>query len=583
LLIERLENHLACLAARSSIDTIRGEISSSCVKCATREKGLYQLTVPTGGGKTLASLRFALHHAAHHAMDRVVYVVPYTSIIDQNAQVARSIFAPLVESVGQIVVEHHSNLTPEQDTPESKLLAENWDATIIYTTGVQLLETLFASGTRGVRRLHQLANAVIIFDEIQTLPVRTVHLFNNAVNFLTGQCGSTVIFCTATQPLLDQVEPQRGSARLSAHSQMVCNPANLFRQLNRAKIEDKCRPGGWTEEEVESAASQLLDQAGSVLVVVNKKAQARNLYLRLRGKVERVYHLSTSMCPAHRMKVLDEIKRCLDPTSRSPVICVSTQLIEAGVDVDFGAAIRYVAGLDSVAQTAGRCNRNGTRPTGRVLIVNPANEDLTRLPEIRAAQEVCLRVLDEYRADPAAFDHDLQSPATMSRYYSYYFFGRKHEMAFPVTPHEIGRDDDLLALLSTNRFSVEAYKATFNRAPPYFLRQSFMTAAKNFKAIESETEGVIVPYGEEGNRIIQQLCAGSQVGERLRLLMEAQRYSVNLLPHEIRHFKDEGKLFEMWEGSSIYYLDEQHYSEEFGASFDIVAPRRILIDGGKYV
>ena len=535
LLIETLEAHLAGFTARSEIDEIRADISASCLKFASRGKGLFLLTVPTGGGKTLASLRFALRHAEHHKMDRVVYVVPYTSIIDQNARVARSVFVSLEESGGQIVLEHHSNLTPEQDNAENKLLAENWDAPIVFTTAVQLLETLFASGTRGARRLHQLANAVLIFDEIQTIPIRAVHLFNNAVNFLTGQCGSTVVFCTATQPLLDKVESTKGAARLSANPQMMRdNLGDLFRKLHRARIEDKFKPVGWTEEEVADTALHLLDEAGSVLIVVNKKAQALGLYRRLqRSKRGHVYHLSTSMCPAHRMKVLEEVKRCLDPANPRPVICVSTQLIEAGVDVDFGSAIRYLAGLDSVAQTAGRCNRNGLRAAGRVLIVNPANENLGRLPEIRAAQEVSLRVLNEFRADPAAFDHDLQGPAAMDRYYSYYFYGRKHEMAFPVSSREIGRDGDLLSLLSTNSLSVEAYKAAFKKAPPYCLRQSFMTAAKAFKAIESETEGVIVPYGEEGDRIIQRLCAASRFENRFRLLKEAQRYSVNLFPYEV--------------------------------------------------
>lgn len=582
-LIEKLETHLAGFAVRNDIDAIRADISMSCLKFAAREKGLYQLTVPTGGGKTLTSLRFALRHAEHHKMDRIVYVVPYTSIIDQNARIARSVFASVEESGGQIVLEHHSNLTPEQDTAENKLLAENWDAPIVYTTAVQLLETLFASGTRGARRLHQLANAVIIFDETQTIPIRAVHLFNNAVNFLSGQCGSTVVFCTATQPLLDKVESKKGAARLAADSQMMPDVGDLFRKLRRAKIEDKYKPGGWTEEEVAATALQLLDEAGSVLIVVNTKAQARNLYLRLHGKAGHIHHLSTSMCPAHRVKVLEQVKCCLDPANPSPVICVSTQLIEAGVDVDFGSAIRYLAGLDSVAQTAGRCNRNGLRPAGRVLIVNPANENLDKLPEIRAAQEISLRVLNEYRADPAAFDYDLQGPAAMDRYYSYYFYGRKHEMVFPVSSREIGRDGDLLSLLSTNSLSVEAYKTALKKAPPHFLRQSFMTAAKAFKTIDSETEGIIVPYGEEGERIIQHLCSASQLENRFRLLKEAQRYSVNLFPYDARKFKEMNCLYETWEGSGIFYLDEQHYSAQFGVSLEEVAPRRVLIDDGRYL
>lgn len=575
--IETLEANLAGFAVRNRIDEIRAEISSACLTFATREKGLYRLTVPTGGGKTLASLRFALHHAAQRKMDRIIYVVPYTSIIDQNARVARSVFAFLEESGRQIVLEHHSNLTPEQDTSQSKLLAENWDAPIVYTTAVQFLETLFAAGTRGVRRLHQLANAVIIFDEIQTLPIRTVHLFNNAINFLVGQCGSTVVFCTATQPLLDKVDPKKGAARLSDDSQIMRDVRGLFRELRRTTIEDKCKVEGWTDDEVVETALQLLDEAGSVLIIVNKKAQARELFQRLHTRTEHVYHLSTSMCPAHRTDVLDKVKACLDPKSPVPVICISTQLIEAGVDVDFGAVIRYLAGLDSIAQAAGRCNRNGLRLAGKVWIVNLANEGLDKLPEIRKAQEVTKRVLREFHDSQAAFDNDLQGPKAMERYYLYYFFQRAHEMAFPVYRKDFERDDDLFSLLSTNWQSVEAYKSAHNQAPPLLLRQSFMSAAKAFKAIDSPTEGVIVPYGKEGEGIIVELSASSRFDDKSKLLKKAQRYSVNLFPYEVAKLRDKQRLYEAWEGSGIYCLDERHYSERFGASTEEVADMKTLI------
>lgn len=574
LLIDILEASLAGFKVKNRIDEIRADISSSCRSFAGRERGLYQLTVPTGGGKTLASLRFALHHADRYKMDRIIYVVPYTSIIDQNARVARSVFASLEEGGRQIVLEHHSNLTPEQDTSQSKLLAENWDAPIIYTTAVQFLETLFAAGTRGVRRLHQLANAVIIFDEIQTIPIRTVHLFNNAINFLVEQGGSTVVFCTATQPLLHEVDATKGAARFFANSQMMRDVGSLFRELHRVSIEDKCKPGGWTDDEVAETALQQLDGAGSVLIIVNKKAQARELFRRLHGKTEHVYHLSTSMCPAHRATVLDKVKVCLAPENSVPVICISTNLIEAGVDVDFGSVIRYLAGLDSIAQAAGRCNRNGLRPTGKVWIINKENEGLDKLPEIMMAQEVTRRILREFKDDPAAFDYDRQSPKAMECYYRYYFFQRAHEMAFPVSRQEIGRDDDLLSLLSMNSKSVQIYQNERKQAPPLNLRQSFMSAAKAFKAIDSPTEGVIVPYSEEGERIIAELSR-SRFEEKSKLLKEAQRYSVNLFPYEQR--KLAGMLYEVWEGSGIFWLDERHYSEEFGVSTEGVAEMKTRI------
>jgi CRISPR-associated endonuclease/helicase Cas3 len=281
------------------------------------------------------------------------------------------------------------------------------------------------------------------------------------------------------------------------------------------------------------------------------------------------------MCPAHRTTVLDKVKACLDPKNPSPVICISTQLIEAGVDVDFGSVIRYLAGLDSIAQAAGRCNRNGRRQTGRVLVVNLANENLTKLAEIHEAQEQCRRVLGEYKNNPAEFDHDLQSPKAMERYYHYYFFKRAHEMSFPITRKEFGRDDDLLTLLSTNALSVEAYKSSQKLAPPLHLRQSFMTAAKAFKAIDSPTEGVIVQYGR-GEQIIAELSDARYEG-KAHLLKEAQRFSVNLFCYEVENLKGKGRLYETWEGSGIFWLDERHYSEEFGVSTEEVAAMKIRI------
>lgn len=571
-LVSILEQHLATFQKSTRIAEIRSDISHACLEHAARDKGLYQLTVPTGGGKTLASLRFALHHAAKHDMDRIVYVVPFTSIIDQNARVARSVFAPLEENSRQIVLEHHSNLTPEQDTSESKLLTENWDAPIIYTTAVQFLETLFAGGTRGVRRLHQLANAVIIFDEIQTIPIRTVHLFNNAINFLVGQCGSTAVLCTATQPLLDQVEPVKGAIKLSPAPEMMGGDVDgLFRDLHRARIEDGCRDGGWSVEDIAGETMKELATSGSVLVIVNKKSQARELYGKLRGRTEHLYHLSTSMCPAHRVAVLDKVKTCLDPDKLQPVVCVSTQLIEAGVDVDFGSVIRYLVGLDSIAQAAGRCNRNGRRESGRVLIVNPMNEDLSRLPEMLVAQQNAGTILRQYKVNPSLFNYNLQSPQTMAAYYGLYFYSRKSMMVFPLVDGA-----NILSLLSTNDDAVSAYKHQFKEAFSISrLCQSFMSAGKAFEVIDSPSEGVVVPHGE-GRQIIQRLmtCAYE---DKAGLLKAAQRYSVNFFPHEMRKLKEKRCVNELWQGSGIYWLDERHYGEEFGASTDEVSEMTSLI------
>lgn len=565
ILCERLESHLAELAPCKPIDDLRRDISNHCLKAASRSKEIYTLTVPTGGGKTLASLRFALHHAKQHKMERVIYVIPFTSIIDQNAEVVRSILEPKETKPGSIVLEHHSNLTPEQQSWRGKILSENWDAPVIYTTSVQLLETLFGAGSRGARRMHQLANAVLIFDEIQTLPINCVHLFNNAINFLVEQCGSSVVLCTATQPLLDQVEARKGAIKTHSDNELMPNVAGLFKELKRVDVINRRKPGGWTHNEVAELALQEALRASSCLIIVNTKNAAQALY-RLSKEMTDIpaYHLSTSMCPAHRKEILNEIRQRLD--KRLPTLCFSTQLIEAGVDVDFGAVIRYTAGLDSIAQAAGRCNRNGRPEMGHVHIVNPKDENLKLLPDIRIGRDKAERVLDEYEDSPDSFDHDRIGLEAMKRYYSYYFFDRKREMDYPVSAKAIGHDDTLLNLLSTNTQAAAEHGKQTNREPDIYLHQSFMSAAKAFKAIDAPTQGVIVQYGKEGREIVADLCAAYIPDKEFDMLRRAQQFTVNVLPNVLDELMKTKAVREVQEGTGILYLDYRYYSDEFGLS-----------------
>jgi CRISPR-associated endonuclease/helicase Cas3 len=557
--------------AENEVNRLRSNISLSCLERACCEQGLYYLTVPTGGGKTLSSLRFALHHAKTHKLDRIVYVLPYTSIIDQNASRVAELFNAVSKD---IVLEHHSNLVPEKNTWRNRILSENWDSPIVFTTSVQLLEALFGGGTRSVRRLHQLARSIIIFDEIQTLPIKTVHLFNNAINFLTHFCHSTVVFCTATQPLLHGVAPSKGAVPYSNTMEIVDYPP-LFEALKRVVVRDCVTNGGWTDDEVSERIKAHLRQVGSVLVVTNTKSNAKELFETCRNMSENLFHLSTNMCPMHRKAVLKRITSCLDRSSPEPVVCVSTQLIEAGVDVDFGAVIRCLAGLDSIAQAAGRCNRNGLRDLGIVDIINLHNERLDRLPEIRTAREVTLRILGEYRTSPADFDGDLIGPKAMRRFYEYYFYRRADEMSYPLPRKELGYDDDLLSLLSTNQQSIEAYKLKHAR-PSLYLRQSFMTAGKHFEVIDAPTEAVIVQYDDEAKRIIGGLCAELPVEEESLLIKAAQQYSVNLFPNIFRALCEKGALFQTYSESGIWYLDERYYSSDFGVSLESISKMSFL-------
>ena len=571
ILVDRLEKHIGQFEATTKLNILRKEISDSCLEFSSKCKGLYQLTVPTGGGKTLASLRFALNHAQKHDMDRIIYITPYTSIIDQNADVTRKILEDRTDRgdfLNRIVLEHHSNLTPEEESTRQKLLSENWDAPVVFTTMVQFLETVFGDGTRSARRMHQLANAVLIFDEIQTIPVRCVHMFNTAMRFLLQACSSTVVLCTATQPLLDKVDPKERALSISCKQQMMKDVQKLFDQLRRVNVENIQKTSGWTDEEIVGLAIAEVDITNSVLIVVNTKKSAHSLTRILQADPTLpVAHLSTSMCPAHRLEALEYIKERL--RDKKPIICVSTQLIEAGVDIDFGTVIRFVAGLDSIAQAAGRCNRNGERPIlGRVLIVNPKEESLDKLRDIAVGKEVTKRFLDEYAEDPQQFDGDIIGPKALARYYHYYFYQRADEMAYRVSSSsKVERDDNLFELLSMNRPSVEAYKRKNGKlAPRIALRQAFKTAAEEFRSIDSYTRGVIVPYGAEGVRVIADLCSTSSLEQQYRLLKRAQRYSVNVLYYLFDQLVTEGVIREVQKGSGVFHLDHRYYSKQYGLS-----------------
>jgi len=455
------------------------------------------------------------------------------------------------------VLEHHSDLEPEVQTWQSKLVCENWDAPIVFTTMVQFLETLFGGGTRGPRRMHQLARSVLVFDEIQTLPVNCVHLFCNAINFLTEYAGTTTLLCTATQPLLNKLRnPDRGQLAISSENELVEDVGKLFEDLKRVQIRNRIKPQGWSETEIAELALGEYRSKGNSLVIVNTKDWARRLYAFCSQEEddENVFHLSTGMCPAHRKEVLEKIRRRLD--NELPVLCFSTQLIEAGVDVDFASVIRFLAGLDSVAQAAGRCNRNGKAETAEVYVVNPAEEKIEQLIDIFEGGDKALRVFNDKR------EEELLSPTAMELYFSYYFYRRAEDMVYKVTAREAGRDDSLLNLLSDNRNNVGSTQGLV-------LRQSFKTAGRVFKAIDAPTQAVIVPY-ERGKVIIAALCAAHDPARVRQLLQEAQQYSVNIFPNVWRRLKENGAIIPIRDGD-FFCLDERYYSNVSGLTTEIVA------------
>ena len=568
--IDKLEAKLAGFENRYPIDEIRRRISDDCLKRAADSQGIYTLTVPTGGGKTLASLRYALHHAQKHNLDRIIYIIPYTSIIDQNAQAVREILGE------DWVLEHHSNLEPEKQSWQDKLLSENWDKPIVFTTMVQFLDAWFGGGTRGARHIHPMTNAVLIFDEIQTLPVKCVHLFCNVLNWLTIFGKSTAVLCTATQPLLGESGLQnfpkdkresiaaRGFLEQPAHAEIMGKHQDLdklFADLSRVEIRFNEKAGGWNVDEAGAFLLEQFQTTPSCLFIVNTKKWAQKLYQYCKGQnvpPEALFHLSTNQCAAHRKAIFDTIKARLK--NGKPVICISTQLIEAGVDISMACVIRALGGLDSIAQAAGRCNRHGEKEgKGQVWVLNLQEQDFTRiLPDIQAGKTHAERVSRDFAGQ------DILQPAAMERYFEYYFYQRSDEMSYSVKNSATG---SLLDWLSDNALNPYGEKNDKRSKPLPLLMQSFKSAGRAFQAIDAPTHAVIVPYGE-GAELIAKLCGEWDPKEMHRTLQKAQRYSVNVFPNVWGKLQKENALHETIEGSGIYYLNERYYNDEFGLSLD---------------
>ncbi len=564
-LADNLEQYLSTkMRTDREIDRLRAEISDTCRQAAVHPGGIYRLCVPTGGGKTLASLRYALQHANLHKKHRIIYAIPFTTIIDQNADVVRTSLKK-----DPVILEHHSNLIPDpngdslvepDEGDQHSLLTERWDVPIILTTTVQLLNTLFLGKTQSVRRMHNLANSIIIFDEVQTIPIKCLDLFNAALNFLAEICGATIILCTATQPGSNVGVP----VRCSLPENLVPDYEEMFGKFRRTTIRDAQTPGGYSASALADFVLKKQQTNTSVLIIMNTKKAAKNLYAALKRRYPNysLHYLSTALCPAHRRVQLEHLYEELK--DQKPVICVSTQLIEAGIDISFDCVIRSLAGLDSIAQAAGRCNRHGEDACRDVFIINSSEENLSRLPEIGRGQQQTKRVLHEYAEDPAQFDCDLLSPKALKRYYLYHYEVQKKEMQYPVPKRKSGFPTDvtLFDLLSLNRAGVMAYENRSGLRSGYPFRQAFASSGDQFAVIDQDTASVLVPYGR-GREIIEDLAKTSHLPATAKLLKEAQQFSVNLFKNEIQSL-DNG-IYSIGD-TGVLALADMYYSSEYGVT-----------------
>ncbi|TCP10412.1 CRISPR-associated helicase Cas3' [Uruburuella suis] len=573
--INKLEAKLAQFERRYPIDEIRRQIADDCLQRAADAQGIYTLTVPTGGGKTLASLRHALHHAQTHGLERIIYIIPYTSIIDQNAEAVRDILGD------EWVLEHHSNLDPEKQTWQNKLLSENWNKPIVFTTMVQFLDAWFGGGTRGARHIHPMANSVLIFDEIQTLPVKCVHLFCNALNWLVQFGGSSAVLCTATQPLLSAcgvdefpedkraLVKARGLLQLASNAEIMGkNQAldKLFADLSRVEIKFNEKAGGWSVDEAGAFLLTQFQTALSCLFIVNTKKWAKALYQYCQQQnvpSEALFHLSTNQCAAHRKALFARMKQRLE--QKLPVVCISTQLIEAGVDISMACVIRALGGLDSIAQAAGRCNRHGENAgKGRVWVLNLQEPSLAKvLPDIDAGQQQAERVLREFAGQ------DILQPKAMRQYFEYYFYQRSDEMAYAVKNSASGSLLDWLSDNGSNNYAAKNDQRRQTKQYP-LLMHSFKSAGRAFQVINAPTRAVIVPYGE-GKALIAKLCGEYEPKAFYGYLNQAQRFSVNVFPNVWKKLIESNAIHEIAD-TGVYYLNERHYSEEYGLAADEVAP-----------
>lgn len=567
-LMEKNNSFLKHKNANTPINVLRRKMSEQCETFAEKPSGIYTLSIPTGGGKTLASLRYALKHAEIYDKKQIIYVVPFTTIIEQNAEEVRKI----LKDDGNIL-EHHSNVimdTDESDEDEKhdgimstreklKLAKDNWDSPIIFTTMVQFLDTFYTKGSRNIRRLHNLSEAVIIFDEVQKVPTACVSLFNSALNFLKTYGNSSIVLCTATQPALDFVEYKLD---ISPEAEMIEKLTDVITAFKRVEMVDMATQQSFTNERLVDFVEEQLETSKSILIILNTKAVVKDLYEKLNDQLVNVpiYHLSTAMCAAHRNEILKEIRERLN--NKEPVICISTQLIEAGVDVSFSCVIRSLAGLDSIAQAAGRCNRHGEMGIQKVYIIDHVQENLDKLKEIKEGKRITKIILRDLQLNPENHGGHLLSQEAMKWYFQEFYGELSMNLNYKVK-NSTKYITDLLMQKRSDNIYCQAYRDQNNRKElPLFLVNSYGTAAKYFQVIDQQTTSVIVPFGE-GKEIIADLNGDRSIEDLGNLLRKAQQYTVNLYRHEMDELEQNGGLETVFD-KQLYVLKDGAYNEDYG-------------------
>lgn len=504
------------------INQKRQEIFNQCKTAAALEQGLFTLTAPTGSGKTIASIAFALEHLKKHCLNRIVYVIPYTSIIEQNAQIMRNIFGD------ENVLEHHSNFESEKvfgddilAVDKMKLAAENWDMPMIATTNVQFFQSLFAGKVSSCRKLHNLVGSIIILDEAQMLPTEYLKPCLAALVELVKNYHCTVVLCTATQPKIINYLPTDLS-----YTEIIADPIKYYIDFKRTKAEYLGRIND--DDLVDRLV--FLDQA---LVIVNTRKHAQNLYNKLKKcfPQEVIFHLSAKMYPKHRKKILVGIEEKLK--ANKPCLVISTQLIEAGVDIDFPVVFRSLAGIDSIAQAAGRCNREGKLDRGKVYVFESA-EDYGKAYGWQSVAAAHAKEIIEMYAD------DFLSLAAIDKYF---------ELLYSLA--EQSRIDGL------DKYQILQLLGSDNRENPLYF--SFAEAADRFKIIRQDTISLVIPDDEECRDLIHNAKNSKFPKSFSRKL---QPYTINIYEQEFKCLQDicaveiVGDIFWVLKDCQCWYSNE---------------------------
>ncbi len=529
------DNHMAAFAASADntpVNAIRADILRQCRDKAALAPGLFSLTVPTGGGKTLSGMAFALRHAVQHKKQRIIYVIPYTSIIEQTAGTFRDIF-------GNNVVEHHANLDPDKEDARSHLATENWDAPIIVTTNVQFFESLFAARTSRCRKLHNIVNSVVVLDEAQLLPPEFLQPIADVMNQLASHYGVTFVLSTATQPALGSFQsfggkPFRG---LDDVREIMDNPDALCQALQRVEV--SIPNDLQTSRDWQSIADELV-QHPSVLCVVSRRDDARELHRLMTAKEDGkdTLHLSALMCGEHRSKVIADIKARLK--RNEPVRVISTQLVEAGVDVDFPVVYRALAGLDSIAQAAGRCNREGKQNgLGRVVVFVPPKP--APLGLLRQAAQISVSLLSGSESN--VLGRDLAKK----------FFEHLYVHAPSLDTHGI---HDLLTRDARD------------------CQIQFRTVAEKFRLIDDSAYQTILVRYSKSPELLKTL---ESIGPKRDLMRKLQRYSVNLPKRLFAQLEKQGDVRQIWPG--IYaQVGDTLYDKSLGVVIDgEISPDELVV------